>query len=151
MKWSTDKPIRCAITGRWFHPLDPELSYHGIGKQASSRTARKATARNSRKIRRQTKLEETCCVTGMPFSSIEGAQKPHGDHCHDSMKYRGACWAVANRTLGGIEYMMKYADMTLEEVLDAIRLHLDKDGVDIGLEEVPLLGAATPGEVEMVD
>jgi len=66
------------------------------------------------------------------------------------MRYRGACWAVANRTLGGIEYMMENADMDLEEVFDAIRQHLGKEGVDIGLEDVPTLGAATQEDVEMV-
>ena len=150
MKWPTDKPIKCAITGLWFHPEDPELRYHGIGKQVSSRSAAKVTARNSTKIRKAKQEEDKCCITGRPFSTVEGAQKSHGDHCHTTMRYRGACWAVANRTLGGIEYMMENADMTLEEVFDAIRDHLSAEGVDIGLERVPLLGADDPSKVEVV-
>jgi hypothetical protein len=150
VKWSTDRPIRCAITGLWFHPEDPELRYHGIGKQASSRSASRATSRNSKKIREAKKGEDRCRITNQPFSEIEGAQKSHGDHCHKTMRYRGACWAVANRTLGGIEYMMENAGMTLDEVLLAIRVHLVSEGVDIGLEQVPRLGKSEPGEVDMV-
>ena len=150
MKWDNSKPIKCAITGLWFHPEDPELRYHGIGKQVSSRAATRATARNSNKIRKHKQSEKTCCITNKPFSTVEGAQKSHGDHCHATMKYRGACWAVANRTIGGIEYMMENAGMSLEEVFDAIRNHLSKEGDDIGLEEVPALGALTPEEVCMV-
>lgn len=88
---------------------------------------------------------DTCAFTGLPFGDT-GETRPVGDHCHDTLLYRGHIWSAANRLEGALKSIMKEANCSLEDVFEMARVYLDKPGKDIGLKPFPQLGFATADE-----
>ena len=88
---------------------------------------------------------DTCAFTGLPFGNTSET-RPVGDHCHDTLLYRGHIWSAANRLEGALKSIMNEANCSLEDVFEMARVYLDKPGKDIGLKPFPQIGFATADE-----
>lgn len=90
--------------------------------------------------------DNVCKFTKRPFST-RGEDVPHGDHCHDTLKFRGFVLAVVNRFLGAAEYIMTTCNWTTDQLCDHLKEYLADPGIDIGLEPYPKdIGYATEEE-----
>ena len=77
-----------------------------------------------------------CKFTGQRFET-RGERSPHGDHCHDSLNFRGFVLAAVNRYLGAAEYIMKLCNWDADELNIHLKAYLADPGIDIGLEPYP--------------
>ena len=87
-----------------------------------------------------------CKFTGRQFS-LRGEEQPHGDHCHETLKFRGFVFSAVNRFLGAAEYIMKTCNWTEEQLCARLKEYLADPGIDIGLQAYPSdIGYATEEE-----
>lgn len=77
-----------------------------------------------------------CKFTGKRFET-RGERSPHGDHCHDSLNFRGFVLSAVNRYLGGAEYIMNLCNWDADELNTHLKDYLADPGIDIGLEPYP--------------
>lgn len=87
-----------------------------------------------------------CMFTGQQFTA-RGERSPHGDHCHNSLNFRGFVLAAVNRFLGAAEYIMALCNWDVDELCHRLKAYMAEPGIDIGLEAYPTdLGYATEEE-----
>lgn len=87
-----------------------------------------------------------CMFTGQQFED-RGDKAPHGDHCHNSLNFRGFVLSAANRFLGGAEYIMALCNWDVDQLCERLKSYMAEPGIDIGLEPYPTdIGYATEEE-----
>ncbi len=102
---------------------------------------------NYKQIKKQMTEETTVsAMSGLPFDSDISALKPHGDHDHDTLLYRGHIFQWENRLEGALRDGLRYTDLTIDQICDNLKTYLKKPGKDIGLKPYPKLGFDTPQE-----
>ena len=140
----TSKKLSSPIVGKCLRCKGYDSRDNFIGKQKRQhRNCSNNFSHNYRAMKpHQT---DTCAFTGLPFGNTSET-RPVGDHCHDTLLYRGHIWSAANRLEGALKSIMNEANCSLEDVFEMARVYLDKPGKDIGLKPYPQLGFATADE-----
>lgn len=140
----TSKEFRSKIVGKCLRCKSFDCKDNFIGNEKRQHRSCANLFSHNYRVMKPHKTD-TCAFTGLPFGDT-AETRPVGDHCHDTLLYRGHIWSAANRLEGALKSIMKEADCSLEDVFEMARVYLDKPGKDIGLKPYPKLGFDTAEE-----